>query len=198
MARRGVDFKKLDPQSIYHWMVQAVVPRPIAWVSTISESGIGNLAPFSYFNAVSSNPPILSISLTPKPDGEPKDTLKNIRQTGELVVHIVPAPLKEIMIRSSEEFPYGVDEMEKLGLKSGPSRIVKPRLLVDADIQMECRLWKEIQVGEGAGSATLVLVEILYLHVNEKVLDEKGRVLIDALDPLARLGGRKYARLIEI
>ena len=116
-----VDFTKIDPRERYFWMISSIVPRPIAWVSTISPDGAFNLAPFSYFNGVTSDPPVVSISVGSR-KGEPKDTARNAMATRELVVNIVPAGLGKRMVQTSADYAYGVSEFEKAGLTHADPR----------------------------------------------------------------------------
>ncbi|MBL7715354.1 MAG: flavin reductase family protein [Bdellovibrionales bacterium] len=189
--------------SIYHLMISAVVPRPIAWVSTISPEGKGNLAPFSYFNAVSSDPATLVFSCAIKPDGNPKDTLINILKTKQFVVNVANVDLLAQVNQTSAEYPYGVNELEKVGLTPVASTLVKPSRVKEAPVQIECELYDTLKVGEGQpGSSTLVVGKILAIHVDPKILDPKDPkgMSIDeiALNPLTRLGGQKYGTLGKV
>jgi flavin reductase (DIM6/NTAB) family NADH-FMN oxidoreductase RutF len=178
-------------------MVGSIVPRPIAFVSTQSESGEGNLAPFSFFNGVSSNPPCLMFSVTKKPDGSIKDTLRNILQIKQFVVNTVSEWMAEPMNHCSGEFPYGVNEMEKAGLTPIPSKFVKPPRCKEAAVQFECELERVVEVGDGLGSGTIVVGRIVLIHIHPKVYSQ-GHVLIDQLQPISRLAGNSYGRVNEI
>ena len=184
-----VDFAKIEPRERYSWMISSIVPRPIAWVSTVSPDGALNLAPFSYFNGVTSNPPVVSISVGSR-KGEPKDTAKNAMATRELVINIVPAGLGKRMVQTSGDYAYGVSEFEKAGLTPEPSQAVKPPRVKEAPIAMECRLYDTVEIGKN----TLVLAEILLLHVDDALLKD-GYPDPERLQPLARLGGDLYASL---
>lgn len=189
------DFSKMTFSDAYRFMIGAIVPRPIAWVSTCSKEGVGNLAPFSFFNGVCSNPPSLVFSIVRKADGSKKDTLLNIESTSEFVVNIAHADLAENVDETSEAHPYGVDELKLEGLTPLPSTRVKPVRVAEAKIHMECKLLKTVEIGAGgAGSSTLVIGEIVCAHVEDSLVGDKNRIDFVKLDPLARLGGKSYGR----
>lgn len=193
----SLDFTKLPSRDIYRWMIHAIVPRPIAFVSTVDENGVVNLAPFSFFNGVSSSPPCLAFSITKKGDGSKKDTLRNLEKSGEFVVNASQEGIVEQVNAASEEFPYGVSEVEKIGLSTTPSLFVRPPRIAECDFQMECRLEKQVEIGEGPGSATLVIGRILGLHVAERILTD-GKIDYTKLKPLARLGGKQWLKGGEV
>jgi flavin reductase (DIM6/NTAB) family NADH-FMN oxidoreductase RutF len=199
----GGHFESLDPSTLdvrqtYRLMIGAIIPRPIAFVSTMSPEGVGNLAPFSYFNAVSSEPPCLMFSIARKPNGENKDTLRNIEATRQFVVNITSTWMAEAMNATAADYPYGVDEMQKVGLTPLPSLKVKPPRVAESAIQMECVLEGSLEVGDqGAGAATVVVGRILQFHLHSSVHHE-GKIDPRALDPLARLAGFSYARLGQV
>jgi len=180
-------------------MIGAIIPRPIAWVSTCGSSGVGNLAPFSFFNAVSSDPPCIMISVARKPNGEKKDTLKNIEETNTFVVNLVNEALVEVMNQTSADYPYGVDEMQKVGLTPAPSLFCKASRVLESPIQLECKLYRSLEIGEGktAGSTTLIVGQILAMHVRDDVYDQ-GKIRPEVLKPIARLAGASYSKLGEI
>jgi flavin reductase (DIM6/NTAB) family NADH-FMN oxidoreductase RutF len=191
------DFSQLDVATIYKLMIDAIVPRPIAFVSTVNAAGQGNLAPFSYFTGVASSPPALVLSVTAQRGGGEKDTLRNIRETGQFVVNSSNEWLAEQVNQCSAQYPYGVDEMQKVGLTPVPSRRVKPPRVKESAVHMECELLTLVPVGSGEpGSATLVIGKILLMHVSEEVWKD-GRILIDRYQPLARLGGLGYGKTRE-
>ncbi len=199
MKTLALDFSQLSQPEIYKLLIGAIVPRPIAFVSTVSAEGVGNLAPFSFFNAVSSYPPCLMISIARKSTGEKKDTLKNIEETGTFVVNCVSEWMVEPMNQASADYPYGVDEMAQVGLTAIPSVKVKASRVKEAAIQMECEVYRILEIGDGlsVGSTTLVVGRILLMHVAEAVYDQ-GKIRIDALKPIARLAGSSYSKLGEV
>jgi len=191
------DPSKLSVPEMYRLMIDAIVPRPIAFVSTQGKDGKNNLAPFSYFNAVSTNPPCVMLCLTHKREGGVKDTLRNILETKQFVVNSANEWLAEAVNQCSAEYPYGVDEMQKTGLTPIASVKVHPPRVSESAVQLECELYKTLQFGEGHGSSTLVFGKILMLHVRDD-LYQKGRINIAEYKPLARLGGQSYAKLGEV
>jgi len=195
MSLISLDPSRISMSDMYKLMIGGIVPRPIGFVSTVNRAGQGNLAPFSYFNAVSSDPPCVSVSITRKTDGSKKDTLINIEETGQLVVNIVSESMVEPMNQCSAEYPYGVDEMAKVGLTPVPSLKVKPARVGESLIQFECETYQIVEVGEAKlGASSLVIARVVQVHVNERVYS-KGRILIDELKPLARLGGLSYGKV---
>ncbi len=200
----NIDFTALPAPQAYHLMTQTIVPRPIAWVLTGNEFGDKdnryNLAPFSYFNSVASNPPTLMISIGPQPDGSTKDTLANILRTGELVIHIASAEHVEVLNQCAATLPYGESELTASSLSTTPIEgFALPRLR-DAKIAFACELDHVHLVGEAPQSLVFAQIKSAYISDEIVQIDEaKGRTLIDtaALDPLARLGGSNYAFLGE-
>ncbi|RME41625.1 MAG: flavin reductase family protein [Planctomycetota bacterium] len=176
-------------------MLSCVMPRPIAFVSTISRDGVPNLAPFSFFNAVGSNPPAVVFSPCTKADGTDKDTLLNLREVGEFVVHVVSFGIREAMNRTSFPYPPEVDEFTAAGFTPLPSRFVKPPRAAESPVHMECRLLRIVPVGEGPLSANICIGEILCFHIAEQILREDGTADPAGLDPVGRLGGDEYATI---
>lgn len=187
-----VDLERLPPRERYAWMIASIVPRPIAFVSTVSPSGATNLAPFSYFNGVSSTPPVVSIAIGRKRGGVKKDTLRNIEETGELVVNLVSIDLAEPMVRCSGEYPPEQSEFDVSGLTPVASDLVRPPRVKESPLSMECRSLQLVPVG--SDPTVIVLAEILRLHVSDDALSD-GLPDPDKLRPLARLGGELYAPL---
>jgi len=187
------DFSQMPVAEAYGVMASCIAPRPIAFVSTLSPDGKPNLAPFSYFMAGGSNPPSLAFSPTPDRTGQPKDTLRNIEETGEFVVHIVTYEMREKMNITSSEFPYGVSEWEHSGFTPVLSTHVKPPRAAESPIALECKLFKIIEHGEGFASARYVIGEILTAHIAQEVMTD-GEIDTEKVDYLARLGGNYYAR----
>lgn len=192
------DFSKLAVRDVYKILVASIVPRPIAFVSTIDENGVTNLAPFSFFNGVSSNPPHLVISVARMPDGGKKDTLRNIEMNGEFVVNSAEEPIVDQVNAASETLPYGISEAEKIGLGLIPSVWVKPPRIAESAIQMECRLERIVEVGGAEpGGASLVIGRVLGVHIADRVL-ENGEIRYEKLKPVARLGRDEWLRGGEI
>lgn len=182
----------LSGDAAYKLLCGLVVPRPIAWVSTLSADGISNLAPFSCFTFVSHTPPMLGISIGRRPTGL-KDTARNIHETQAFVVHIADETLLDPLHRSGGEFPPEVSEADLLGLELVPSRLVAPLRLAQAPIAMECRLHKVVDFGNNQFFAG----EIHLFHIREDLISGT-RIDAGRLRPVARLGGPNYATLGEI
>lgn len=182
----------VSANAMYHFMISMVVPRPIAFVSTVSPAGRRNLAPFSYFNAISSDPPLIGISILDRRD-DPKDTLRNIRDTGEFVVNLVHEPLLDAMVQTSGEWPADADEFELSGLAAVASDRVRPPRVATSPVAMECRLHREVPLG----SASFIVGEVLRVHLAEEVLTN-GRVDVAKLRPVGRLGGEAYCVVREV
>lgn len=192
MKMINVDFLNMTGAQKYQFMISAIVPRPIAWVSTINLDGITNLAPFSFFNAVSSDPPTLLICVTRKPDGSKKDTEANIELTKEFVVNASTEELIEDMNDSAAGYAYGISEFDQLGIESVPSSLVKPPRVKNAVVALECRLHKTMQIGsEKIGASMIIVGQIVAAHVREDLF-KNSEVDFSAYHPLSRLGGPLY------
>lgn len=184
----------LDSGDAYRLFSSLIVPRPIAWVSTISPGGSLNLAPFSFFNAVSSDPPIIMFSLEPR-EGVEKDTLRNVRATGEFVLNVVDAALARAMVLSSEEFPFGVSEYHAAGLEVAASVDVRPPRVASAPAALEARVTQILPVLES--DSTMVFGLIVRYHIRPDLLGRGYEVDPLSLRPLARLGSGRFARIRE-
>lgn len=182
-------------------MLSAIVPRPVAWVTTRSAAGIDNLAPFSFFNGVTSRPPTISIAVGSRKWEtalRPKDTLRNIEETGEFVVHSSTESLAELVNQSSEEFPPDVSEIETLGLDPVPSERVKPLRLRQCPVAFECALDRVVHIGDPPLTG-LVLGRIVLAHVEESVWDPQSQSIdVTKLRPVSRLGGQLWAPVREV
>ena len=183
MRLREIDPARLEGREPYFLITSLVVPRPIAWVSTLSEDGIPNVAPHSYFNAISSNPWIVHFTSTGV-----KDTLRNVRATGEFVVNVVTRELVEEMNFTSADFPPGESEFEWAGLEAAPSKLVAPPRVARARVAFECKVNDVVSKGNGH----MVFGDVLVAHVDEELFRD-GRVDPHLLQPVARLGGALYS-----
>jgi len=191
---RVLEPSQIGYSDIYKLMIGMIVPRPIAFVSTVDAAGIRNLAPFSYFTACSSNPPMVCFSTTVRSGPRPhKDTLENVRATGEFVVNIVSEEFAEKMNMTSAEVPPEVDEFLLSGLTPIASDLVKPSRVAESKAQMECRLRQIITVSDKPGGGFLILGEVLRFHVLESLLDGY-KIDPDKLKAIGRMGGPTYAR----
>ncbi|MBU8541532.1 flavin reductase family protein [Falsiroseomonas tokyonensis] len=192
-----IDAEGLDSAAAYRLVVGCVVPRPIAWITTVDASGRVNAAPFSSYNYVATSPPMLAINIATRAgtDGQVKDTARNILESREFVVNVATEATMEVMHRSAADYPPEVSEAEALGIALLPSRRVKPPRIAASPVQMECRLDQAITLGRGIN--TLYIGEIVAFHLSKAVFDG-SRVDATKMRPVARLGGPYYAALGEI
>ena len=189
-----LDFQTLSARDAYAWMVQAITPRPIAWVTTINAAGQTNLAPFSFFQGVCANPPTLLFTGANDRSGKKKDTILNIEAVPEFTVSVVPYSLAEPMNSTAAPLPHGESEYEHFQIESAPSSLVKPPRVAAAPMAFECRLDRIVHVGEGPLVANVVFGRILCLHVSETVLGTAGSIDPAKLDLIGRMGGDLYTR----
>jgi flavin reductase (DIM6/NTAB) family NADH-FMN oxidoreductase RutF len=187
----------LTARQRYQLVISLVVPRPIGWISTRSMDGGRNLAPFSFFNAVSASPMLVAASIGRRSSG-PKDTLTNIRQTGVFVVNLVAEKHLESMVRTSGDWPPDVDEFADAGLTAADAEKVDAPYVVEAAAVFECRLFREVELG--ASSNALVIGEVVAIRLNEDLVvdPETWHVDIGSLRPVGRLGRDEYALLGEV
>jgi flavin reductase (DIM6/NTAB) family NADH-FMN oxidoreductase RutF len=191
------DAGALSDADAYRLLVHSVVPRPVAWCSTLDREGRSNLAPFSFFQAVGKSPPTVIVSGGRHDDGLRKDTTENVLATGEVVVNIVTEDLLDRMVATSGDHPPGVSEWDVAGVTPVPSRLVGPARVAESPVSLECRLLRSVALGEAPEDDTLLVLRVLAFHVRDDLLD-RGRVDPARLRPIARLGGTGYARLGEI
>jgi flavin reductase (DIM6/NTAB) family NADH-FMN oxidoreductase RutF len=189
-----IDPAYLDPETAYRLITGVVVPRPIAWVTSLSATGVLNLAPFSAFMFVSPKPPMLAISVGRKGNTY-KDTAQNILNNEEYVVHIADSSLMTAVHESSTEHPPEVSEVEELRLATLPGERIKVPRLAAAPIAMECRFRQCLEFGETR--SRLIIGEVLVFHIRDGLL-QNGKIETEALDPIARIAGPRYAKLGEI
>jgi flavin reductase (DIM6/NTAB) family NADH-FMN oxidoreductase RutF len=183
-----IDAADLDAPSAYKLLIGAIVPRAIAWVSTVSCTGVANLAPISFFTAVRRRPPVVSLTLQPRSDGVTlKDTLINIRTGGEFVTNLVSLPQARAMDRTAFEFDSGADEFAEAGLAKVPSEVVRPPRIKDAPISFECVLERIIKSGDFGDH--VVWGEVVRFHIRDDLYLERGRIDTAALGAVGRLAG---------
>jgi flavin reductase (DIM6/NTAB) family NADH-FMN oxidoreductase RutF len=176
----------------YKILTAFVLPRPIAWVTSLGRGGVVNAAPFSFFNVFAEDPPLIMFAINKRPDGRLKDTWLNIERTGEFVVNLTDEPLARAMHDSSGDFPPNVGEPDYLGLKLAPSVDIKPPRLADAPWSMECRTWQVINVKD---DRQLVIGEGLRFHIRDELWDTKAmRVHMDRYRPVGRMFADRYCR----
>ncbi len=193
-----LDFEKLTPRESYPWMINAINPRPIAWVSTISADGRTNLAPFSFFQGVCANPPTLLFTGANDRTGRKKDSILNVEQVPEFVVNIVSYALREPMNATSAPLPHGESEFEKFKIATEPSLRIRPPRVALSPVAFECRLDRIVRIGDGPLGGNVVFGTILCAHVSEAVLGPDGRIDPQKLDTIGRMGGDYYSRTTEL
>lgn len=183
------DFRELPAPDRYRLLCSFVAPRPIALVTTVSGKGLSNAAPMSFFNVFSQDPPIVILGIQARPDGTPKDTAMNIRETGEFVVNLVDLAIADQMVTCGIPFPNGVDEIERSGLALAPALQVRPGRVLESPCSMECRLFQSIEFPR----RSIVLGQVVQMHVRDDCLDEAGRyVRPEVYQPIARLHADNY------
>jgi flavin reductase (DIM6/NTAB) family NADH-FMN oxidoreductase RutF len=184
--------EKLTPRERYKVLTGFVLPRPIAWVTTVGPTGVVNAAPFSFFNVFCEDPPLCMFAANLGPDGLPKDTTVNIQRTGEFVVNLADEPLARAMHETSGDFPAEIGEPSYLGLKLAHStKIAVPRL-ADAPWAMECRTWKTIDVN---GDRQLIMGEGINFHIRDELWDGASmRVHMERYHPVGRMFADRYCR----
>lgn len=191
---------KIDPaqtptKDFHQFMLGAVAPRPIAFVSSLSPEGVPNLAPYSFFNAFSSNPPILVFSSNRRVENNTtKDTLRNAQETGELAINVVSHHIARQMALASIEYGPEIDEFEMAGFTKLPSERIKPYRVAESPVQMECVVDRIIPLGESAGAGHLIVCRILLMHIQDEVLTPTGRIDPHKIDLMGRMGRFWYVR----
>jgi flavin reductase (DIM6/NTAB) family NADH-FMN oxidoreductase RutF len=192
-----VDFTQISPREAYPWLVSAINPRPIAWVSTVSAGGATNLAPFSFFQGICANPPTLMFSVLNDRTGRKKDSIVNVEQVPEFVVNLGPYALREPMNLSSTALPHGESEFERFAIDTAPSTHVRPPRVALSPVAFECKLAHIVRIGEGPLAGNAVFGTVLCAHVSEAVLTD-GVLDPRKLDTIGRMGGDVYSRTTEL
>ena len=191
----------IEPESagffnVYKILVGSVVPRPIAFVSTVSPAGIYNLSPFSFFTVASANPPVVCFCPFRKANGHPKDTLSNIEHHGDFVVNVVSEEFIAQVNMTSAEFPPEVDEFEVSGLTPVPSDLVKSPRVKESHVSMECRLFRIFEISDKPSGGSIVTGEIVRLHVDDDCI-ENYRIIQEKLKAIGRMAGATYVRTAD-
>jgi len=193
-----IDTSETKNPKLHHYLLGAVGPRPICFASTIDKDGNRNLAPFSFFNVFSSNPPIAVFS--PARSGRTgiqKDTYNNVKEVPEVVINIVNYNMVHQMSLTSSPYEPGEDEFIKSGLTPVESEVIKPWRVKESPVQMECKVNEVIELGDNGGAGNLIVCEILKIHINESILDENEVIDQKKIDLVARMGGNWYCRADE-
>ena len=190
-----VDPKTTPTRDLHQFLLGCVAPRPIAFASTIDQEGNPNLAPYSFFNCFSSNPPILVFSSNRKvSDNTTKDTLQNVKDIGEVVINVVNYDIVRQMAVTSISFPEDVSEFKKSGLTPITSDLVKPFRVKESPAQMECKVKEIITLGEHGGAGHLIICEVLRMHIAKEVVDDRNRIDPHKIDLVGRMGRAYYVR----
>ncbi|MDG1582011.1 flavin reductase family protein [Pseudomonas sp. GOM6] len=192
-----LDFTTLSPLEAYRWLASSVTPRPIAWVSTRSASGRDNLAPFSFFQVISDEPPTLMVNVGSRDDGSLKDTLRNAQDSGELVIQLVSHAQAEAMNASAAVLAHGVSEFEHCAIAGVPAERVSALRVSGAPVVFECRVAQIQPYPAQQPNCHLIFAEVLLAHIDDAVLNEQGRLDPQRLDLVGRLGGSHYCRTTE-
>lgn len=189
------DPKELPVPKVHQLLLGAIGPRPIAFASTVDEAGNPNLAPFSFFNVFSANPPIMIFS--PARSGrtnETKDTYKNVKVVPEVVINVVNYSIVHQMSLSSSPYPRGVSEFEKAGFTPLASETIRPMRVAESPVQFECKVNEVVELGDQGGAGNLIICEVTRIHVNSEMLDENGQIDQKKIDLVSRMGGNWYCR----
>ncbi|MGI9443241.1 MAG: flavin reductase family protein [Rubripirellula sp.] len=189
-----LDPQELSVRELYGWMVQLITPRPIAWVSTQAKDGVSNLAPYSFFNGVGANPPLVMFCPANNRFGEAKDTLQNVKQNGEFVVNMVTEAMAEQMNQTAAEYGPDADEFIAAGVSKAASVKVQVPRVENCKAAMECRVHQILELGQGPGGANLVIGQIVWLHVAADLFNDKDQFLSEEFDTIGRMGGNSYSR----
>lgn len=186
------DFSELSAQERYKMLCAAVIPRPVAWITTVDEAGIVNAAPYSFFNVFAETPPLVIVGIDQRTDGRRKDTIDNVEAVGEFTVNLADSALAEKMVATSALFPPGVSEPSVVGLPLDPGTKVRVPRLADAPISLECRLFELKPLGK----RYLLMGEVVALVARDGLFDEETKRLnVEHYDPVARLFATSYAKL---
>lgn len=193
-----IDFSKISTPEKQQWLQHAIAPRPICFASTIDAAGNVNLSPFSFFNLFSTNPPIVIFSPSRRlRDNTIKHTLQNVLEVPECVINMVDYNMVQQTSLASCEYAKGVDEFEKAGFTKEPATMVKPPMVKEAKIKLECKVNEIKSLGKDGGAGQLVIAEVLCMHVDESILGEDGKIDQRKLHLVARLGGDWYCKVDE-
>jgi flavin reductase (DIM6/NTAB) family NADH-FMN oxidoreductase RutF len=190
-----INLSDIEIPKVHHYLLGAISPRPICFASTIDKEGLPNLAPFSFFNVFSANPPIVIFSPSRSGrTGETKDTLKNLYEVPEVVINLVNYDMVQQMSLASSPYDRGISEFQKAGLTPIPSDAIKPFRVKESPIQLECVVNEIKELGQGGGAGNLVICQVLKMHIAPNMLDEKQMIDQQKIDLVSRMGGNWYCR----
>jgi flavin reductase (DIM6/NTAB) family NADH-FMN oxidoreductase RutF len=184
-----LDLEGKDASRAYAMLVSLITPRPIAWVTTLNENGTVNVAPFSFFNALGANPPIIGFAPGDRDDGAPKDTARNIRRSHEFVVNLVDEATAEAMNRTSASLPYGMSELEHAGLTAAASSTVAPPRIAEAPASLECKEWGTLEIGRNR----VIIGLVKRVHVRDALIDpDKLRIRAEHFHVIGRMASPNW------
>jgi flavin reductase (DIM6/NTAB) family NADH-FMN oxidoreductase RutF len=186
----------LNKKDSHELLMSAILPRPIAFVSTVGEDGIFNVAPFSCFAPIGMKPALVCLQISWKRDGQKKDTLRNIEFTKDFVVNVVDESVAEAMNQASADYPSDVDEFKEVGLTAVKSDLVKAPRVAESPINMECKLLQILQFGEISTGSNVVIGEVVLVHVKDELWAD-DQIDISKWKPIGRLGGQLYCRMTD-
>ncbi len=193
-----INLMGLEPRHAHDLLASIIIPRPIAWVSSINKDGQTNLAPFSFFTGVSWSPPVIAFSVVNRADGTMKDTVINIREVPEFVINIVSVDLLSTMEYTAKPIPYGTDEASITYIHWLSSKMIKPHRVQEAKVSFECTLERIVTVGEGPNAGNLILGHIQLVHVRDDILKNEREIDWLSLDVLGRLSGNRYCSVRSV
>ncbi len=193
-----INIKDLSPADVQNYLQHAIAPRPICFASTIDKEGVVNLSPFSFFNLFSSNPPVVIFSPARRVrDNTTKHSLQNVEEVKEVVINIVDYEMVQQTSLASCEFPKGTDEFTKAGFTAEKASMVRPPMVKESKVKLECKVLEIKPLGTEGGAGNLVICEVLCMHIDESILDENGKIDQRKLHHVARLGGDWYCKVDE-
>lgn len=189
-----LDFSQVDPRQAYSWLASTVIPRPVAWVSTVSADGVHNLAPFSFFQMITGKPPTIMISPLVQRDGSLKDTVRNAQHSGQMVVNLVSVEMADAMNETSFSYDADISEFERVNIATAPSTLIQPLRVAQAPVSLECEVVSCTPYPADAPSCHMILGRVLAAHFDERVLNEQQLPDPAKLNLLSRMGGDWYGR----
>jgi len=193
-----IDPKEIPIPQLHQYLIGSIGPRPICFASTINKVGEPNLAPFSFFNIFSANPPIVIFAPNNSGrDGTPKHTYLNVKEVPEVVINVVTLEMVEKMNVAAAPWEYGVNEFEKAGFTPLASDLIKPFRVAESPVQLECKVLEVKEMGTGGGAGNLVICQVIKVHINEDVLGEDGKISQLKMNLVGRLGGNWYCKTDE-
>ncbi len=193
-----LDLQNLNPSEKQYYLQHVIAPRPICFASTINKEGNVNLSPFSFFNLFSTNPPVVIFSPSRRVrDNTTKHTLQNVMEVPEVMINVVTYDMVQQTSLASCEFPKGVDEFVKAGFTAVPATLIKPPMVKESKVNLECRVLEVKMLGTEGGAGNLVICEVLLMHINDSLLDENKKIDQRKINHVARLGGDWYCQVTE-